>query len=351
MIANGLDRAPSPLVSPTNMYSGQPPPPYSYSSAAQRAGSLPGYVSPPDSRRALEEDKEKQAQQQRQSLPSIHEALGNENPLPYAGHTSGPPASQTHAPPRPLSSSLTGRPGGEGGPSGPPNPFSTSSSGSLFRDPAFQQPPLQADASRSSMNTQDSRNPSLNSLCSSGRSPKSAKTGITSISGSQPSSAYEYSAPPSSGSVASPNGYSAIPPSYPFQSQPPPNAPSYPTAPHYDARSFAGTSWKPAGGEPVRAESGLAPRAAVPGVSYADSVKRHLDIHDVEASLNEVRICRFPVSRAELTRSDRRSEHADVGLFAALRHTGPPDPTVRACFGVVAVVGRSRGGDQPAASE
>lgn len=271
------------------MYSGQPPP-YSYSTPAHNPGAPPGYISPPDSRRAFDEEKEKLAQQQRQSLPSIHEALGNENPLPYtAPPTSAPPAQQAHAPPRPLSSSLAKRPSAEG-PSGPPNPFSSSSSGSMFRDPQFQQPPLQADVSRSSMNTQESRNPSLNSLGSSGRSPtQSAKTGVTSISGSQPSSGYEYSAPPSAGSVASPNGYGAIPPSFSFQSQPPPNAPSYPAS-QYDPRSYMGLPWKPAGGEPIPAEDlkGGLGRPVLPGHPYGDSVKRHLDIYDVEASLNEV---------------------------------------------------------------
>lgn len=288
-VANGSDRASTPLLSPTTMYSGQPPP-YSYSTPAHNPGASPGYISPPDSRRAFDEEKEKLAQQQRQSLPSIHEALGNENPLPYAAPpTSAPPAQQAHAPPRPLSSSLAKRPSADG-PSGPPNPFSSSSSGSMFRDPQFQQPPLQADVSRSSMNTQESRNPSLNSLGSSGRSPtQSAKTGVTSISGSQPSSGYEYSAPPSAGSVASPNGFGTIPPSFSFQSQPPPNAPSYPAS-QYDPRSYMGLPWKPAGGEPIPAEDlkGGLGRPVLPGHPYGDSVKRHLDIYDVEASLNEV---------------------------------------------------------------
>ncbi|PWY92118.1 sexual development transcription factor NsdD [Aspergillus heteromorphus CBS 117.55] len=286
--------SPTPLLSPTAMYPGQPLP-HSYSTST---GSVPlqaGYISPPDSRRALEEEKEKQQPQpQRQSLPSIHEALGNDNHLPYPAPTSAPPQQAHHAPPsHSLSSNLVGRPGTEG-PPGPPNPFMNSAStGPFMREPAFShQPQLQAEASRSSLtsiNTQDSRNASLQSL-SSGKSPtQSAKTGITSISGSQTGSGYEYSAPPSAGSVASPNGYGAFSQPYPFQSQPPPSAPAYPSA-SYDTRPYVGAPWKPGAPEATRVDEvkGLAARPAVAGQPQAESVKRHLDIYDVETSLNEI---------------------------------------------------------------
>lgn len=280
VIAKGSG-SPAPLLSPTTMYPG-PQSPYSYFSAsAHNAAPAPGYISPPDSRRALEEEKERHTQQ-RQSLPSIHEALGNESPLPYPGPpTSGPPSQQTPHPSQ-RSSSLVGRPAGEG-PSGPPNPFSNGSSTAPFsRDSTFQQPPVQGDVSRSaigSINTQDSRNPSLHSLASSGKSPtQSANTGITSVSGSQTSSGYDYCAQ-ASGGVTSPGSYGAIPRSFSFQSQPPPGAPSYPTS-HHDNRPYMAPSWKPGAGEPVR--------ASISGHPYGDSVKRHLDVYDVESSLNEV---------------------------------------------------------------
>lgn len=257
------------------MYSSQPPS-YPYTTPTASNGSLPsGYISPPESRRALEEEKERQVQPQRQSLPSIHEALGNDNPLSYPGPPTSAPSQPvhhpSHAPPPHSTPPGFGRQGTEG-PAGPPNPFSFS-----------HQHHLQAEASRSSLtsiNTQDSRNASLHSL-SSGRSPtQSAKTGITS------NSTYEYSAPPSAGSIASPNGYA--PPfsqSFSFQSQP--SAPAYPS--HYDARY--GAPWKPGAPEPVRVEeikNGYT-RSPLPG--HGDTMKRHLEIYDVEASLNEVCIC------------------------------------------------------------
>jgi hypothetical protein len=284
---NSTISSPTPLVSPTTMFPSQPSP-YSYQPSATSAPPQPGYISPPDSRRAPEEEKEKQLQPQRQSLPSIHEALRNDSPLPYpAPPTSGPPPQAHPAPPH----ALVGRSAGDG-PAGPPNPFSNGApAGPYMREPAYSQ--LQTEASRSSLasiTTQESRNPSLQSLNSSKSPTHSAKTGLTSITGSQTGSGYEYSAPTSAGSIASPNGYTAYSQPFTFQSQPPPNAPTYPLA-HHDTRPYAATPWKPGAPEPPRVEelkNGLAGRPAVPVQPQGDSAKRHLDIYEVETSLNEV---------------------------------------------------------------
>lgn len=267
----GSVSSPAPLISPPIMYSSQPPS-YPYTTPTASNGSLPsGYISPPESRRALEEEKERQIQPQRQSLPSIHEALGNDNPLSYGGPPTSAPAQQVHpsqAPPHSASPGFT-RSGTEA-PTGPPNPFS-------FSHQHHQQ--LQAEASRSSLasiNTQDSRTASLHSF-NSGRSPtQSAKTGITT------NSTYEYSAPPSAGGIASPTGYA--PPysqSFSFQSQP--TAPAYPS--HYDARYGA---WKQGAPEPVRVEEIKNGYTRSPLPVHSDSMKRHLEVYDVEASLNEI---------------------------------------------------------------
>ncbi|KAJ5481807.1 Zinc fingerNHR/GATA-type [Penicillium sp. IBT 31633x] len=263
--------SPTPLMSPNVMYTGQHLP-YSYAPSA--SGPPPGYVSSPEARRAIEDEKEKHTP--RQSLPSIHEALGNDNPLPYPTPTSAPPSQSTHSAPP---SHIIGRPSAEG-PSGPPNPFSNPPpTGTMIREPGFaHQAQLQADPSRSSLasiNTQDSRNPSLHSI-STGKSPtQSSKTANTSV-GSQNSSGYEYSAPTSAGSVASPNGYSHFPQNYSFQTQPAGH--SYPPAP-YDNRPYMGAS------RVEEVKGGFVGRPAPP---HSDSVKRHLDVFDVETSLNEV---------------------------------------------------------------
>lgn len=291
----------APLVSPTSIYSG-PPPPYSYPSSTSSAPLQSGYISPPDSRRAVEDEKDQShSQPQRQSLPSIHEALGNDNPLPYTGPpSSGPPSQPAHHAPPPLPANLISRSSVEG-PPGPPNPFSNgSTSAPYLREPAYpyqngQAGLSQAEASRSSLaslNSQDSRNPSLPSL-SSGKSPtQSSRTGAPSLQVSQTSSAYEYSAQGSVGSMASPTTYSPYNQSFSYQSQPSSGTGSYPSAP-YDSRPYTGVPWKAGAAEQHRMEEmkrSLVTRPAMPGQPHSDSVKRHLDSYDVETSLNEVRI-------------------------------------------------------------
>lgn len=289
---------PTPLISPkTTMYSGQSLP-YAYPTPTTSAGpsqsTQSGYFPSSEPHRAIEEKEERQCpvQPQRQSLPSIHEALGTENPLPlYSGPpTSGPPSQPTHqAPPPSLASNLV-RPNGDG-PPGPPNPFSNApSTGSLLRDSSFSQPgQLPADAPRSSLasvSSQGSRNASLNSLSSGKSSTRSATTGITSVAGSQ--TGYEYGARTSASSAASTGGHGPFSQSFSFQPQ---QAPTYPLAP-YDSRSYAGGPWKPgAAAEPARLVEVKGEVVGHPGIAgqlHGDSAKRQLDVHDVETSLNEV---------------------------------------------------------------
>ena len=371
--------SPTPLMSPNAMYAGQPLP-YAYAPPATSAPAQPGYLSPTESRRALEDEKDKSGA--RQSLPSIHEALGNDNPLPYPAPTSAPPPPSGHAAPP---THLVGRTSTEG-PAGPPNPFNGPASGPLMREPGFpHQNQLQAEASRSSLtsiNTQESRNASLQSL-STGKSPtQSAKTGITSVSGSQNSS-YDYSAPPSAGSVASPNGYNHFPPNYTFPQQP--SGPSYPPA-HYDNRPYMGAP------RVEEVKGGFVGRP-IPGQAHSDSVKRHLDIYDVETSLNEVWIfflrvlffaffstlasvvptlkekwgvceigtCRSPdhmVSRARVRGkltcrlgTDCRDEHTNIGFFTTLRCPGTPHATVWTGPGFPSLADRGGGHSPYATSE
>ncbi|KAJ5668566.1 Zinc finger NHR/GATA-type, partial [Penicillium maclennaniae] len=226
----------------SSMYSGQQSP-YSYAPATN-AAPQPGYISPPESRRVIEDEKDKATP--RQSLPSIHEALD----LPYPAPTSAPQSQPGHAAPP---SHLVGR--SAEGPSGPPNPFSNGpASGSLLREAGYpHQNQLQTEASRNSLasiNTTDSRNPSLHSL-STGKSPtQSAKTGITSVTGSQNSSGYDRR-----------------------------TARHTPPAP-YDNRYM--------GAPRVEEVKGGFVGRSIPGQPHSDSVKRHLDVYDVETSLNEI---------------------------------------------------------------
>lgn len=266
----------------------------------QPVAAPPGYLTP-DSRRALEEDRDKSGQQM---LPSISEALGGEKPLAYHGPPTSAPQPQQALPPRSLSN--VGRPAD--GPSGPPNPFNPPTA---WRDQPFAQNPDQQRSSLVSVNTQDSRNASLHSLASSGKSPtQSTQTGVTSISGSQ-HSGHDYSAPPSAGSIASPNGYGGVPQAFTFQSQPPPNVPSYPTA-HYP-----------------RPEDRVLQGRPMPGPYPGDANKRPLDIYDVEVALNEVCSPSISVYCADCQVADMSAQALEFSRYYALQahHTQRSGPT------------------------
>lgn len=115
---NSATASPTSMMSPNAMYGQSLPYSYASTNAPQ-----PGYVSPTEPRRAIEDEKDKP----RQSLPSIHEALGNDNPLPYPAPTSAPPPQSAHT-----ASSHLGRSTTEG-PAGPPNPFN-GPPGSMMRN-------------------------------------------------------------------------------------------------------------------------------------------------------------------------------------------------------------------------
>ncbi|CRG86161.1 GATA zinc finger domain-containing protein 9 [Talaromyces islandicus] len=277
-MATGVSVNPAPLSS-SAMYPGPPP---SYSYASNPIAPPPSHSLSPAPRRSMELDKDSsQSQPPRQSLPSIHEALGNENHLPYPGHpSSGAPSHSAHHPPPP---NVLSRPSAEG-PPGPPNPFSnTTTSVPFLRESQYhaqQHSPAPADPSRSSLvslSTQDSRKQSLQSV--SGKSPTtSIQTAPTSISTSQ----YDYSAPTSV--IASPNTYggSSQPYSWPSQS-----ATSQPGS--YDSRSYNGNCWK-ASNDPIRVDDkNIMNRSGGPITQpHSDSVKRQLDSYDVESSLAEI---------------------------------------------------------------
>lgn len=280
-MATGVSVNPGPIGAPTTMYPGPPPhQPYSTSALSSVPPRMPGHHNPPHAlRRSMDLDQEPSPiQPPRQSLPSIHEALGNDNPLPYPGPSPSGPPSHPHPP-----SNLLSRPSTEG-PAGPPNPFSVTNNSNpapYLREPQFhsqQTSTAAADQTRASMvslSTQASRKQSVQSL--SGKSPtSSSKTAPTSISTSQSSATYEYSAATSA--VASPNSYGSYPSqSYSWQSQPP--------AP-YDSRSYNGGSWK------VNMEAMRNEEKARPGLPYSqphsESVKRQFDSYDVESSLADV---------------------------------------------------------------
>jgi hypothetical protein len=285
-MATGVSMNPTPIGASATLYPGPPPHQPYPTSVMPMAPRPPSHLNPPHAlRRSMDLDQDPSpVQPPRQSLPSIHEALGNDNPLPYSGPSSSGPPSHPH----PLS-----RPSTEG-PAGPPNPFSNPNT--YLREPQFpsqQSSTAAADqargsVSRVSLSTQDSRKPSVQSI--SGKSPtSSSKTAPTSISTTHSSTTYEYTTPASV--VASPNSYAPYPSqAYPWQSHP---------STSYDSHPYNG-HWKP--NVEVEKAGVLGNR---PGMSlsqtHSDSVKRQFDSYDVESSLAEVSFISFQISMKRIS--------------------------------------------------
>lgn len=261
-MATGVSVNPGPIGPPTAMYTGPAQQSYPTPPSSAIPPRLPPHNNPAHSlRRSMDLDRESSpAQFPRQSLPSIHEALGNDNPLPYpAPSVSGPPSHPHTAP------NLLSRPTTEG-PPGPPNPFSSSNNSTpvpYLREQQYNSQPSSTTAtdqqriSLASLSSQDSRKPSIQSL--SGKSPtSSSKTAPTTVS--QGSAPY------------SPNSYGSYP-SQPYAWAAQPSAP-------YDSRAYNGVSWKPSVNEKVGHRPGMPP--------HSESVKRQFDSYDVESSLVEI---------------------------------------------------------------
>lgn len=303
------------MVSPSFPYSNPPPPYSSHHAPAASAppASLAGLISPPESRRTSGDEKE-QKPPARQSLPSIHEALASEQPMPYPPHPSStappPPASQYFQPPPP---SATSHPD-------PPRrhysqDFSNKDSPASYpqqieRSPYMKPPPQIPPYSQP---PQDPPRPTLPAT----HNPKlptlhPLRTEHSPVSNSRPSSfsaGYPYSQQQQSPAYEQnshqagpvqpqqqPFGYNPYPPgAYPYGAPPPPPPPSqgnppYPpqSAPAYSAPAGYPPTWRSDGAEVRRAEENKrAGRHAGPAL-YGESVKRHLDNFDFEASLNEI---------------------------------------------------------------
>ncbi|KAF2185694.1 GCS-domain-containing protein, partial [Zopfia rhizophila CBS 207.26] len=292
----------SAMVSPLHPFSG---PPHSYSNhqssnANSVPGTLGGLLSPPESRRTSGDEKESRPPA-RQSLPSIHEALGSEQPLPYPAPPPSAPvsASQPYLPPSSTTSPSDQRSrtySADLHSQGPPNPFSHPRSPYMNAPASIAPPPPQTQTEslpRPSFSTtqQNPKLPTLHPLRTTQSPPAGASRPNLPYSSypQQPASAFESSAPHSAGSMNPHYGYSQYPSQYPL-SAPPPSGPGpvYPPSATYSAPPrYPPPSWRSDSAELSRVEekqkagrSSLAP--------YGESVKRHLESFDLEASLNEM---------------------------------------------------------------
>ncbi|KAF2740202.1 hypothetical protein EJ04DRAFT_425540 [Polyplosphaeria fusca] len=295
------------MVSP--LHRSFPGPSHSYASNHQSpaASSLPGphggLLSPPESRRTSGDEKE-QRQPARQSLPSIHEALGSEQPLSYSA---APPTSAqlAVAPAFPPPSSSTSPSDHRGrafsaveiGSQGPPNPFSHPRSpfmGTPASTGAPQPPPAQADPLPRPSFSSTPHNPKLPALhpLRTTQSPPAASSRSNASYSTYPppaSSSYEPPAPHSAGSMNHHYGYPPYSSNYPLSAPAPgssntgypPSSTTYSAPPRYPP-----PSWRSDSSEISRMEEKKLGRANL--APYGESVKRHLESFDLEASLNEM---------------------------------------------------------------
>jgi hypothetical protein len=289
----------SPLHRSFNAYSNHQSP-----VASAVPGPLGGLLSPPESRRTSGDEKE-QRQPARQSLPSIHEALGSEQPLAYSAAPPSAPVSA--APPFPPPSSTTSSSDHrtrafsavEAGTQGPPNPFSHPRS-PFMGVPTSTAPPTSSAAHADSLprpsfssNPNNPKLPSLHPL----RTTQSPPPGAPRPGAAYPTypppttSSYESSAPHSAGSMNHQYGYSQYPPNYPLSAPPPGSSNSaYPPASStYSAPPrYPPSTWRSESSDFGRMEEKKLGNASL--APYGESVKRHLENFDMEASLNEVRL-------------------------------------------------------------
>ena len=326
-VASALAMSAPPLISPSTLYSG-PPPPYSYPSSAASSvigsqtsantGAHGTYISPPTTRSASGDEKEQSATQ-RQSLPSITEALsGEQQPLSISSllSSTGPPQK----------SSLTSR--------SPTSPTAARSClenlrrGPLDSFPHHTSNPTHQPADRTSRpmyspqlptSHLDNRFPTLNSFTAANAhdihsavqpprtvsSPSSySRPGASPVQHSRASPPREtvgFPAPPAS---SAPFGFSA--PYQPAFSYPPttPGLSSYrpPAASQEPAWRNHATSIIERDEELKKAYTNHK-YTSPPRQAYGESVKRHLDIFDLESSLNEVGFsCSSPSQYSDMLR-------------------------------------------------
>lgn len=327
------------------------------SSASSGPGPLGGLLSPPESRRTSGDEKEQQRPPARQSLPSIHEALGSEQSL--SSYPAPPPSAPASAPQSFLPPSSTASPSDQRqrtfsvdhiNTQGPPNPFSHPRSPFMNTPSSTAPPPPPPQAQSESLprpsfsSTQHNpKLPTLHPLRTTQSPPVGAARPNQPYSSypSQPSSAYESSAPHSAGPMNPQYGYSQYPPNYPLSAPPPsgPNSGYPPSAATYSAPPrYPPPSWRSDGAELSRLEekklggrSSLAP--------YGESVKRHLESFDLEASLNEVGHTHHFIFQFSNTYADGRGRRSGSRLFQSLPTKGARkpadwhDPTVHAKTG------------------
>ena len=274
----------SALPSPSHQYPSGPPPPYSHPPPLH-ANNWSGAKSPlPGSRRASGEEHD--GVKQKQSLPSLSEALGVESqtsysqppptsqPLPLSTHQSQPAAPTSPSPIRKRSYGMDS--------SETHNPYQYS----FFRqDSAAPQSQQAVETKHTYPPIQESRPPLHLQTAHPSRDYRPEKIGQSQTSSPQ----FERSTAQSTSSMGPPSfpyGYTPYPPRYAQPSPASSNAgPIYQPSSQYPAPQTPSSNWKSENSSSSR--FGPDDRHTTPP-AYGDSVKRHLDLYDLEVALTEV---------------------------------------------------------------
>lgn len=292
-ISATLNMPAPPLVSPSHMYSG-PPPPYSYpSSTASSVVGFGGFTSPTEPRPIMDEDKEPQSAQG-YSLPSIHEALASEQHMSITSLLSKPVTSQTsQANTNPSPTTVIPRSYSESTSRGPlhslgqPSPTVFHPHESLEKSTRPHYSPrasIDLLPSRfSAVNSTESHYPALQPTRSALNPLDSSRATSQPTAPQHPSPVYErFQRPAPPPNPYPPVGSFHAPYSYP---------PSTASIPSHQHPPLQPPSWRSSGSEIDRAEEvrrAAAKGSPLAGQAYGESVKRHLDNFDLETSLNEV---------------------------------------------------------------
>ncbi|KAF9692786.1 hypothetical protein EKO04_009185 [Ascochyta lentis] len=265
----------SAMVSPLHPYPG---PSHSHNNhqsppASAVPGSLAGLLSPPESRRTSGDEKDVHKPAARQSLPSISEALGAEQSLPYPGPVPPPPSAA--APP--------------------------------------SQHYLPASATTSPSDSRKRPLPSLHPIKTTQSPPPVARPNPPYSSyPPAPSPAYEPPAPQRADPMNHQYGYppyASYPSSAPAPTGPPTAYP--PSTSTYSAPSrYYPTSLRD--NNETHLEEKKLNRASL--APYGESVKRHLDSFDLEASLNEMADGCGRISEFSKVYRQRAHENQRIGM-------------------------------------
>ncbi|KAL6711415.1 hypothetical protein ACN47E_004349 [Coniothyrium glycines] len=322
-----------PYLASSRLHSGHQP-----SIASAVPGSMGGLLSPPESRRTSGDEKDSQRPAPpRQSLPSIHEALGSEQPLSYPATVPPPtpsaPPLQHYLPPSTTTSPTDTRsrnfPGEHHPSQGPSNQFSHPRSpfiGSVASQIPPPQPQTQPQSeSRPALSDprppystpqHNSKLPALYPLKTAQSPPTSvARPSVSYPSYPPPSTPYDGPAPPSVGSMSSHYpSYHQYPPNHPLSAPmtSAPNAAYAASNPTFSAPPRYPPTWRDRNSEMAHLEEKKINRSSL--APYGESVKRHLESFDLEASLNEMADGSGHIAEFSKVYRQRAHENQRIGM-------------------------------------